>query len=657
MQKSRLATLILLLISIAPRISVGSIHLNDTAMNEPSGSRVKPARLVALQEATQSSIPTSPAILISQWADAIGGLARVAQVKVIYREEQSNEDGLLGIRQKWSTSDLRDRENIDHAQDQSQVVLNRDHAWLHDWNGKTQTLHGDDLKLQVSLAILHSFAALQGQAGIATFLGSDPATKAHIVQFHPENGYPITIYLDSASHLPIKAEVPGFDGNEAITFSDWREVDGIKIPFSEKQQDPIKSTELKLRKVVFNPNEEVSFAEPPSSEHDAFFVMDPSKAGVMFNFENRHILVPVTVNGVGPIYFIFDTGSNYNYINNTRLEQFHVKAYGAFQTEGGANTTQGAYIQSINLRIGGVELRGQHAGTLPMSGLEKVMGVPLGGLLGYDFISRFVVIVDYTHNRLEFEDPKTFHYQGAGAAIPLLMQSSEPYLEQSITEKGQRIPALFVLDAGAADTFNLTSGFVKTHNLVELAGDPNAKPKTRPGTEKEFFGATMVRGFIDEVHLGPFTFYRVIGGLSVGTHGAYASNAFSGTIGQGIYSRFNRMVLDYARDRVIFEPGPKLNEPFHERRSFGLSILAEGSDLKTFRVAGVTPGSPAEKAGFNKSDIISAVDSQSANDLSIAKLDEILQQEGVHRDFTVRRGDVEIKIPATITTVPISGLT
>lgn len=653
MRKSRLATLAFLLISITSKVSAGGIHLSDPAMNEHSGSRVKPARLASLQ----NSSPTSPATLISQWADAIGGFARVAQVKVIYREQQSNEDGLPGIRQEWSTSDLRDRQNIDHAQDQSQIVLNRDRAWLHDWNGKTQILHGDDLRRQVSLAVLHSFAALQGQAGAATFLGSDPATKAHIVQLHPENGYPITIYLDSASHLPIKAEMPGFDGSEAITFSDWREVDGIKIPFSEKRQDPVKTTELKLRKVVFNPNEEVSFAEPSSTEHDAFFVMDPSQAGVTFNFENHHILVPATVNGVGPIYFIFDTGSDYNYINSNRLDQFHVKTYGTLQTEGGANTTQGAYIQSINLRVGGVELRGQHAGTLPMEGLEKVMGVPLGGLLGYDFISRFVVVVDYARNRLEFSDPKTFHYQGTGAAIPLLMQSSEPYLDESITEKGRRIPALFVLDAGAFDTINLTSGFVKAHNLVELAGDPNAKPKTRPGTEKEFFGATMIRGLIDEVHLGPFTFYRVIGGLSVGTHGAYASNAFSGTIGQGIYSRFNRMILDYSRDRVILEPGPKLDEPFHERRSFGLTILAEGSDLKTFRVAGVTPGSPAEKAGFNKSDIISAVDLQSASDLSIAKLDEILQGNGTHHDFTVRRGNIEMKIPATITTVPISGLT
>ena len=210
---------------------------------------------------------------------------------------------------------------------------------------------------------------------------------------------------------------------------------------------------------------------------------------------------------------------------------------------------------------------------------------------------------------------------------------------------------------GAADTLNLTSGFVKEHNLIELAGDPNQKPKSLAGSEKEFFGATTVRGLIDELHLGPYTLHHVIGNLSVGTRGAYASNSFAGTVGETTYARFNNVILDYARDRMILEPGPDLEAPFKERRSFGLTLLSDEPDFKTFRVAGVGANSPAAKAGFQKGDVITAVDSVAAGELTMAKLLDLLSKDGQQQVFTVKRKSEELKIPATIETVPVSGLT
>lgn len=625
-------------------------------------SRALPALLaiclplpLAWTQNTPSGGTLDSAALISHWADAIGGAARIGAVKEIYREAQSNEDGLVGSRREWITSDLRRRENVDHTHDQSQTVSDGKQAWLHDWNGKTQALHGDDFRLLVDLAVLHSFAALRGEAG-KTESVADASNKFQVLRFHPQGGFPITLYLDSSSYLPVKAELPAFDGIETITFDDWRVVNGIKVPFTEKQQDPVNTTELRLQKVIFDPKEKASFAKPADTVHDAFFVSRPASAGVAFNFENQHILVPTMVNGIGPIWFILDTGSNYNFLNGSRLDQFHLKTYGALQTEGGANTTSGAYVESVTLRVGGVELRNQHAGVIPMNGLEKVLGVPIGGLLGYDFISRFVTAIDYPGQKLEFFDPRKFHYRGQGTAIPLLMQTSEPYLQQSITVKGEKVAALFVLDSGAADAINLTSGFVKEHNLLERAGDPQAKPKSVAGSEKEFFGATTIRGLIDEVQLGPYTLHHVIGNLSVGTHGAYASSMFSGTIGEAVYSRFSRMILDYARDRVILEPGPDLEKPFQERRSFGLRLLGDGPDFNIFRVTAVTPESPAERAGFKKGDVISSVDATPAAELSIAKLDARLKHDGEHHVFTLQRNGSEMKIDVTVTTTPVSGV-
>ena len=594
--------------------------------------------------------------IISRWTEAVGGAQRVAAVKTIYRRSESDEDGLKGTRQEWITQKLQRREHVDHVHDQTTTVFNGKQGWLLDWNGKTQTLHGDDLKLIQALGIMHSFAALRGEAGAAESLGDDPTGKFAMLRFSPPGGFPITYYLDRATFLPAKAEIPSFDGTETISFSDWHEVNGLKVPFEEKLADPVNTTELHLKEVTFNSANKVSFARPEGELQDAFFVSNPAPR-VPFNFENKHVLLPTMINGQGPIFFILDTGADRNYLNQSRLKQFHLETYGSLATEGGANSATGTYIEKVTLRVGDVEVRDQHASALPLDGLEKVFGLPVGGLLGYDFISRFVLTLNYRNDTISFSDPKKFHYRGKGAAIPLLMQTSEPYMNESITVKGQTISALFVLDIGAADTLNLTSGFVKEHNLVELAGDPNQKPRSLAGSEKEFFGATTVRGLIDELHLGPYTLHHVIGNLSVGTHGAYASSSFAGTVGETTYARFNNLILDYARDRMILEPGPDLEAPFKERLSFGLTLLSDEPDFKTFRVTAVGANSPAAKAGFQKGDVITAVNSISPGELTMAKLLDLLSKDGQQQVFTVTRKSEEVKIPATIETVPVSGLT
>ena len=75
------------------------------------------------------------------------------------------------------------------------------------------------------------------------------------------------------------------------------------------------------------------------------------------------------------------------------------------------------YAEHVTVRIGDVELRDQHAGVLQLRGLEKLYGMPMAGLLGYDFLSRFVVDIDYARrlagNALEVVIP----YEGMMAEV------------------------------------------------------------------------------------------------------------------------------------------------------------------------------------------------------------------------------------------------
>lgn len=355
-----------------------------------------------------------------------------------------------------------------------------------------------------------------------------------------------------------------------------------------------------MKSVAVNPHERVPFTKPSPGPNDAFFVNGRTTATVPFNFDNHHIMVETSVNGAAPLWFIVDTGANWTCVNTPRLDVMHVSTYGGLRTEGGGTTTGGAWAENVTQRVGDVEVRNQHASALSFRGLEWLYGVPLGGLIGYDFLSRFVVIIDYPARTLTFVDPAKFRGRGKGIRVPLTMIGQQPYFGGSIRVGNETIPTWYILDTGAAGTVTFTTPFVAAHHLLDRAGDPRREKKTVAGIEGEFYTPTNVRGMIDGVTVGSVTLPHVPVNLSANQAGAYASAAFSGNIGETILERFPRVILDYAHEVMILEPGPDTTKPMREQTTFGLTLLADGDDFRTYHVTAVAPNTPAARAGFVK---------------------------------------------------------
>jgi S1-C subfamily serine protease len=131
--------------------------------------------------------------------------------------------------------------------------------------------------------------------------------------------------------------------------------------------------------------------------------------------------------------------------------------------------------------------------------------------------------------------------------------------------------------------------------------------------------------------------------MSVNTSGAYASANFSGTVGESIFSRYH-VFLDYPHNRVIFEPTPEADKPFPERKTYGLSVLASGDDLRTYTVSAVRPDSAAALDGFKKGDVVSALDGKPASQVALSQLRDVLQQESTKHSITVLRDGAPVTI-------------
>jgi membrane-associated protease RseP (regulator of RpoE activity) len=236
------------------------------------------------------------------------------------------------------------------------------------------------------------------------------------------------------------------------------------------------------------------------------------------------------------------------------------------------------------------------------------------------------------------------------------MQGQQPYLDGSIRVGDETIPSWFILDVGAADTMTFTTPFIAAHQLLDRAGDKARNVLHVAAPDVEAYAPTNVRGLVDAITLGGITLPHVFVNFSVAKNGAYTSPAFDGNVGETLLSRFHDVILDYGRSEMTLEPGPDTTQPTHERTTFGLTIIASGDAYHTFNVTAVGKDSPAARAGFQKGDVITAVDDTPAAQLNLALLKGYFGTVGPQHTVTVHRGADDVKLAITVELVPLSGL-
>src|SRR5438093_1624252 len=143
------------------------------------------------------------------------------------------------------------------------------------------------------------------------------------------------------------------------------------------------------------------------------------------SYGERHVWLKASVNGAPPEDFLLDTGASITVIDSAYAARRGLKSEGHLQVSGagaagGASLSQVDSIVIAGSQGGGIALIGQKAAILSLNPhIEPFFWRPVAGVLGYDFISRFVACVDYDRGLLTLYDPARFHYQGSGTALRL----------------------------------------------------------------------------------------------------------------------------------------------------------------------------------------------------------------------------------------------
>jgi hypothetical protein len=593
---------------------------------------------------------------IHRWVAATGGDKAWRRFKHAALTGDTEVAGVAGSAEMMVARDGFRRLSMEQGDTQEETCAGAT-AWLRDWNGHVRELEGrdkaDERAVGWILSLLYAGGARDLTEAHARVTGEDDAHTRVILRLTAEGVTPIDVFLDKTSFLPTKFVRKPYDDTLVLEPSDWKTAIAVKVPWLLRESGAEDDTEDRttVRKFALSRDPaSPPFGRPKDGTTDVAFTTGRSALSIPFNFENDHIMIDGRVNGGAPIWFMLDTGAETTIVNKPRMAEFGLSPFGAASIEGGGNTTDFSFTKVARLGFPGVEMLNQRDGVIDLTGLEKIYGRKMGGILGYDFFSRFVVRVDYDKRTLDLLDPAGYTYSGAGKKLTFIIESGHPHVASTITVPGTPpIAADMVIDNGAADTANLCWPFVKAHNLLELARKkPAGAPNVLAGSEKEFFAQTSVRGRLSSLTLGPYTLENIPNNLMVAKTGGYATESWSGTIGEGVLRRFNT-IYDYARSVMILEPSVEFGTPFKGRKTFGVTFLSEGADYTIFRVTGVRKDSPAEAAGFKKDDIVTTVDDRPAAELHLADLRQMLTTDGAKHTLTVKRGDDTVMLAFVVT--------
>lgn len=212
--------------------------------------------------------------------------------------------------------------------------------------------------------------------------------------------------------------------------------------------------------------------------------------------------------------------------------------------------SSGAQPTTIPIEVYGT-LTQSISGALDFSGLVPRSGHRMDGMLGYDFIRRFVVAIDYVKQELRLYDPRAFHYDGPGTAIPLIFIDNQPHAIAEVRlADGASIKGRMVIDVGSGGALALTKPFADANHLRDRIGPTIQRPAAGIG------GRVMSDvGRVAQLKLGVVEIPRPVTALAGGSAGNFSGNdKWIGNIGGDILRRFT-VFLDYANKLTVRRGG------------------------------------------------------------------------------------------------------
>lgn len=349
------------------------------------------------------------------------------------------------------------------------------------------------------------------------------------------------------------------------------------------------------------------------------------KVNIPFKLERNLMIIQLKINHKGPFNFILDTGVGLMIITDPKLvDSISIPNKRTLKIPGlGEGDDSEAYVTStLDIAIPGLVSYDVAAAILKKDvfNLSGYAGMPIHGLLGYEFFNNLAVKISFQDSVVTVCRPKDLKPFRKANKIPMIVEDRKAYVYAKAFMPGiAPIKTKLVVDLGAGhpvsieryiETYGLPQKFIASANLgIGLNGPIN--------------------GFIsrmDEFDLGKFRMKQVLASFPDDRNNqTNLSVKRDGNLGVGILKRFN-VILDYPDSAMYLKPGSTYNDPFEHDMS-GLEYYAAGDHLERIVISRVEPGSAADEVGLEHDDEIISINFKPVSRMSLQDIDELFKSK------------------------------
>jgi len=361
------------------------------------------------------------------------------------------------------------------------------------------------------------------------------------------------------------------------------------------------------------------------SANAQYFDLKENKKRVTVPFQmiRDMIIIQLNINNKGPFNFILDTGVGLMLITDPKLvDSINIVSKRTLKISGiGEGDDFEAYVTSaLNVQVPGLVSYDVAAAILKTDhfGLSNYAGIPIHGLLGYEFFNNLAVKINFSDSTLSISRSKDLRVFRKGNKIPVTIEDRKPYIKTRIVfPDGRKAEDKLVLDLGAGHSLSI-------ENVIEKNGLPEKFIAANLGV-----GLTgPVNGFlsrIKELDIGKFKIKDVITSFPQGEQFKSLAVKRDGNLGIGILKRFN-VIIDYPDSAIYLQQGANFKMPFEHDMS-GLEYYGAGTDFNRIIISRVEPGSPADIIGLEKDDEILAINLKPVIKMTLEQIDSIFKSQ------------------------------